>query len=250
MTQPKDDNSPKSEWQQVKEQNKAVNHSFLEDFKYRHKNPYHGELSQFEGFVLRDEEAEKYRSKWNTDLFQRKAPLHVEIGTGFGHFMLELCEQNPEINFVGLDYRFKRSFELARRLAKIEHKNFRYLRAKGERISFMFGEGEIDHLYYFFPDPWPKKRHHKKRLFQPHFLRSAHEALNTDGIFFIKTDHDDYFRWMLEVLDEQDFFSIELKTFDLHTEYPEHFLAKNVTKFEKIFMSQGTPTKALVLRKK
>lgn len=249
----KKDNSPSppnSQWQEAKEKNKAINHSYLDHFQYRHDNPYHKELSLFNDFVLRDDEAEKYPNQWNKKIFTKENPLHVEIGTGFGHFMLDFCQKNPHVNFVGLDYRFKRSFALAKKLAKVTHRNFKYLRAKGERLSFLFGKEEIDTLYYFFPDPWPKKRQHKKRLFQPPFLKAVEKCLAPDGYFYIKTDHDDYFQWMLDVLKEQEVFQVIMKTHDLHKEAPDHFLAKHITKFEKIFLAKKIPIKALVLRKK
>lgn len=239
----------KSDWEKTKEKARDINYSYLEDFEYKHLNPYHDELAQFDGFVMRDDEAETHAGKWN-EVFEKAAPLHVEIGTGFGHFMLDFCSDHEKVNFVGLDYRFKRSFQLAKRLSKVPHKNFKYLRAKGERLSFIFGEKEIDQLYFFFPDPWPKNRHHKKRLFQPPFLKSVHRCLKDDGIFYVKTDHDQYFEWMLEVLKEQDDLEIKMKTFDLHQEFPDHILAKYITKFEKIFIKKGITTKAMTLVKK
>jgi tRNA (guanine-N7-)-methyltransferase len=71
-------------------------------------------------------------------IWQSPESLSVEIGTGYGEFMLEWCEKNPGANFVGLDHRFKRSFQLAKNLIKITNKNFRYLRARGERLEFIF----------------------------------------------------------------------------------------------------------------
>ena len=83
-----------------------VDHSFLENFKYKHRNPYHEKLEEFSEFVMRDEEAEVFRGKWNRDVFKRDAPVVVEVGSGYGHFMREYCEKNPDVNFVGIDYRF------------------------------------------------------------------------------------------------------------------------------------------------
>lgn len=228
--------------------NDKVDKTFTEDFEYSHKNPYHDKLSEFDGFVLRDHEAEANRGKWNTDVFKRDAELALEIGSGYGHFMLEFCENNPDINYVGLDYRFKRSYALAKKLARHPNQNFRYLRAKGERVEFMFDDNELDKIFYFFPDPWPKARHHKKRLFQKPFLERAYKVLKPGGYFFVKTDHDGYGEWMKEVIDNQDLFTCELATTDLWNEAPEHFLASFKTKFEKIFLGQGVNIKAFVLR--
>lgn len=228
-------------------------HLYKADFKYKHSNPYHDKLTEFDEFVLRDNSAEENVGSWNKNIFKRDAELCVEIGSGYGHFMLDYCEKNPGINFIGMDFRFKRSYYLAKRLSKHPYRNFRYLRARGERIEFMFEKNEVDKLFYFFPDPWPKKRHHKKRLFQAPFVRAAHKVLKKDGVLYIKTDHDGYAEWMHEEMQKEEcqkLFDIKLSTFNLYEEAPEHFLASFHTKFEKIFLGKQIPIKAFELRPK
>lgn len=230
------------------------NRSYLKDFKYTHRNPYHERLGEFPDFVLRDDEGESFAGKWREQVFTNNDPLYLEIGSGHGDFMMEFCQKNPQSNFVGLDYRFKRSFQLAKRLSALQEKagplRFRYLRAKGERIQFLFGENEVNGLYYFFPDPWPKARHHKKRLFQLPFLQSAYNILAPGGEIFIKTDHDDLFDWMNQVLENQNLFTVKMKSYDLLEEFPEHFLASFKTRFESLFLQQSIKVKALVLTSK
>jgi tRNA (guanine-N7-)-methyltransferase len=225
------------------------NFCYRADFKYTHDNPYHQKLEVFDSFVLRDEEAETNVGKWQF-LFGNDRPIEVEIGTGYGEFMMEYCQQNPQINFIGLDHRFKRSFSVAKKLDKLEHKNFRYLRARGERLEFMFGACEVQSVFYFFPDPWPKTRHHKKRLFQKPFLNACHKVLRPGGTLYVKTDHDGYYEWMLKQVEGDDRYEILLTSTDLRREHPAHFLSQFTTKFEKIFLSQGTLIKSLVLRKR
>tara|TARA_R110002072_G_scaffold1989_5_gene16617 strand:+ start:69055 stop:69750 length:696 start_codon:yes stop_codon:yes gene_type:complete len=226
------------------------NKLFDKEFKYSHKNPYHEKLDEYSEFVMRDNESEDFHDKWNEEVFKREGPLCVEVGTGFGHFMHEYCEKNPEVNFVGIDYRFKRSYNLARKLSKHPTKNFKYLRARGERIEFIFGKSEVDRIFYFFPDPWPKKRHNKKRLFQAPFLEAAFKVLKPGGILYVKTDHDAYAEWMAERIDKNKLFDCELKTFNLREEFPDHFLSGFETKFEKIFIKKNIPIKAFVLKSK
>lgn len=227
-----------------------VDYSFKEDFKYKHENPYHERLGEFGDFVLRDHEAEAFKGLWNKEVFKREGNLFLEIGTGAGHFMIDYCADHPNDNFVGLDYRFKRSFYLAKKLAALEIKNFRYLRAKGERVEFMFAENELDGIFYFFPDPWPKTKHNKKRLIQEHFLKSAYNALKPGAIFYIKTDHDDYAAWMEKEIKKCGLFDILLESKDLRLDHPEHLLSKYTTGFEKIFLEQGIKIKAFVLKSK
>ncbi len=222
--------------------------TYSDEFSYSHKNPYHDKLTEFEDFVMRDHESEENQGKWNSEVFKREAPLCLEIGSGYGHFMMEFCENHPEVNYVGLDYRFKRSYALAKKLSRHPYKNFRYLRAKGERINQMFNDSELDKVFYFFPDPWPKARHHKKRLFQKPFLERAYQTLKPGGYLFVKTDHDGYAQWMQEVIDDQDLFTLEMSSKDLWNEYPDHFLASFKTKFEKIFLEKNINIKAFVLK--
>lgn len=234
-----------------------IDHAFLPHFQYRHRaNPYHDKLGEFSDFVLRDHEAETFAGSWNTEVFQRSAPLAVEIGTGHGEFMQEFCQKYPHHNYVGIDYRFKRSFQVARKLdkdnkdkEKQDEINFRYLRAKGERLAMLFGPAEVDQLFYFFPDPWPKTRHHKKRLFQAPFLEAAHQVLAPNGKILIKTDHDGLFQWMLDHCQQSSLFTPDLISWNLHQEWPDHFMAQHRTKFEKIFLGQGIPIKAMTLLK-
>lgn len=226
------------------------NFCYNADFKYTHDNPYHDRLGVFDSFVLRDEEAERNVGKWNAEIFKNDFPIEVEIGTGYGEFMHEYCQKNPNVNFIGLDHRFKRSFALAKKLDKLEKKNFKYMRARGERLEFMFGDSEVQSIFYFFPDPWPKTRHHKKRLFQKPFLNAVYKVLKPGGTLFVKTDHDGYFEWMQEHFKNDDRFEIILESKNLREEYPEHFLSQFTTKFEKIFLAQGTKIKSVVLKSK
>ncbi|PIP93439.1 MAG: tRNA (guanosine(46)-N7)-methyltransferase TrmB [Bdellovibrio sp. CG12_big_fil_rev_8_21_14_0_65_39_13] len=220
---------------------------FKQGFKYTHDNPYHEKLGEFSDFVFRDDEAETFKGKWNSEVFKRNGPLIVEIGSGYGEFMMEYCLKNPHVNFVGMDMRFKRTFYLAKKIADHPSKYFRYLRARGERIQFLFEENEVDELLYFFPDPWPKTRHWKKRLFQQPFMINARKVLKPGGKLLVKTDHDGYAEWMWEEIQKNDLFELKMKTGDLYQEYPDHFLASQQTKFEKIFIGQGTKIKAFEL---
>jgi len=197
--------------------------------------------------VLRDNEAENFAGNWQSKVFENSLPVHLEVGTGFGHFMQEYCLKNREVNFVGMDYRFKRSFQLAKKLERLGLDNIRYLRARGERLGHLFAESELEALHYYFPDPWPKNRHKKKRLFQAPFLNMVKSTVRNGGRFYIKTDHYELFTFMLKQLEGFDCFEVHLQTRDLWGEAPSHFLASFQTKFEKIFLSQGTKINAMEL---
>ena len=225
-----------------------MDRTFQKEWRYRHgDNPYHDKLAGFGDMVLRDQEAESFAGHWCSEVFGRpENPLCLEIGSGYGHFMRDFCCCHPDVNFVGLDYRFKRSYNLVKNLSG---DNWRYLRARGERVSFMFGPEEVDSIFYFFPDPWPKRRHQKRRLFGDYFLQELGKILTLGGKLYIKTDHEGYARWMESVIARQSLFFAELVSYDIRDEHPDHFLTRFVTKFEKIFIAQNKGIKGFVLRK-
>ncbi|MBP5297454.1 MAG: tRNA (guanosine(46)-N7)-methyltransferase TrmB [Bacteriovoracaceae bacterium] len=229
--------------------NQVSDYSFREDFKYRYRaNPYQEKLKSFASFVLQDHEGEQFAGRWH-EVFGNGHPLVVEIGAGYGDFMAAYCTAHPQENYVALDYRFRRSLSVAQRLAKMTAGNFRYLRAKGERISYLFGPQEVQKVLIFFPDPWPKLRHHKKRLINPHYLNLLSNILGAGGEIWLKTDHDEYAAWMEEAFAQVPSLTLLWHTHDLYHEYPAHPLTACPTKFEKIFLGQGIAIKAFILRK-
>jgi tRNA (guanine-N7-)-methyltransferase len=224
----------------------------------KYQNPYGEKLEQYKDFVFRDKESEHFQGQWNRQVFQREAELHLEIGCGGGEFLQSFCQQYPHINLVGLDFRFKRSFKTAKKLSLIsqspesEGKFYtRYLRAWAERLPSIFGPQELDAIYLFFPDPWPKTRHFKKRLLQKTFFVQMHKLLKTGSSFYFKTDHLDLFTWVLKQLEAPEcasLFTKELITTNLRQDYPEHFLSSFQTGFETLFLKQGKTINALVLK--
>ena len=156
----------------------SLSYTLKTDFQYRHRNIYHDKLQDYGQFVFRDREAEQFAGVWNREVFKNNAPIAVEIGPGYGHFMLEYCQQYPLLNFVGIDYRFKRGFQLVKRIGRKGLSNVRYLRARGERLHFIFGAQEVDQIFFFFPDPWAKSRQRKNGSCNPHFWIAFTPFLN------------------------------------------------------------------------
>lgn len=220
-------------------------------------NPYHHKLQEFNEFVFLDHQPESFKGKWNQDVFKNNHPLIIEIGVGYGEFMTHYCLQHPEHNYVGMDIRFKRSFNVAKKLQDKELQNMRFLRAQGQRLPWLFDQREIDQLLCFFPDPWPRKKQFKRRLFQKDFFQSLSTLLKPQGTLLFKTDHLEMFEWALNELSQCSNLNILWQSFDLYQDY-EVLIDEKIkqlvqpmvtfqTKFEKIFLQQNIPIKALVL---
>jgi len=136
-------------------------------------------------------------------IFGRNAPLHLEIGFGDGEALLEMAARNPHCDFLGAEVHRP---GVGRALLQIEARqvaNIRLFRADGFQVlSAAVAPRALAALYLYFPDPWPKKRHHKRRLLQPRFIELAASRLATGGHFHFATDWRDYAEQALARLEE------------------------------------------------
>ncbi len=125
------------------------------------------------------------------------APLRlvVEIGFGRGEFLLEAAGRAPDTAHLGVEYSGKRVLKLARRLARTPLRNVRLVEAAGERVlRELLAEGSVACFWINFPDPWPKKRHQRRRLIRPELVRELALRLATGGELHVATDHEEYAR--------------------------------------------------------
>jgi len=127
--------------------------------------------------------------------------LVVEIGFGRGEFLLDLAARHPETAFVGIELSYKRAHKMARRLARTELGNVRVLAERAERaVEELFAPGSVAEFWINFSDPWPKKRHHKRRLLQPAFVADLAVRLAPGGVLQVATDDPGYAEWIDAVL--------------------------------------------------
>lgn len=193
-------------------------------------------------------EAEQYKGKIK-ELFGNQNPLHIEIGTGKGRFIMELAALHPDINYIGIE---KYSSVLLRALQKMEQNelpNLKFIRMDAENIMNVLGEGEADRIYLNFSDPWPKSRHAKRRLPSKEFLQRYDVILNKEGKIEFKTDNKGLFDFALEQLPLAGW-EAEKVTFDLHHDN-EMNIGNIMTEYEEKFSAQGVPIcKYIIYRKK
>jgi tRNA (guanine-N7-)-methyltransferase len=123
----------------------------------------------------------------------RKAPLVLEIGSGMGETTIAIAKAHPEIDFVAVEVHGPGVGSLLNRIAAEELENLRVIRHDAvEVLERMVEDGSLAAIHLFFPDPWPKKRHHKRRLVQPDFAALAARKLQAGGILHVATDWPEY----------------------------------------------------------
>ena len=175
-------------------------------------------------------------------IFGRAARLHVDLGCGDGSFLCEMARCYPDQNFLGTEKLVGRVAKICRKAAAL--KNLRVLNVESSYVvRYLLPEASVETFYLLFPDPWPKRRHHRRRIVTHDFLDSAHRALVSDGIFLIATDQIDYLQQIQQCAQNHSGFAIVDPTASpARTGLP-------MTKFERRFREAGTPVYRLTLRK-
>ena len=136
--------------------------------------------------------------------FGREAPCAVEVGFGMGDALLMMAAASPERDFIGIDVYEPGIGRLLHRMAECGLTNLRVIRGDAaEALGRCLPEGSLHAVYLFFPDPWPKKRHHKRRLVSPPFARLVASRLQPGGRFLLATDWRPYAEHILAVLEAE-----------------------------------------------
>ena len=164
------------------------------------------------------------RGKWKESFEKPSLPLYLELGCGKGNFISEMASKHQENNFIAIDLvdamlgLAKRKIEATYNEKKLEINNVYITRFDIERINLIFSkEDEIERIYINFCNPWPRGKHHKKRLTHIKQLEKYKEFLIENGQIYFKTDDDNLFYDTLEYV-KQAGFEIIKKTEDLHSE--------------------------------
>lgn len=181
-----------------------------------------------------------------SDLFGDDHPVELEIGMGKGTFLTEQAKARPEVNFFGIEWArwFWRS--ASDRLRRNGCANARTVRAEASYfLSEFVRASSISVLHIYFPDPWPKTRHHKRRLIQPPFLLQVQRALVPGGLLQVVTDHREYFEQIEQVVTDSPLEVIEYNRPGSAAD--GEFVGTN---FERKYRREGRPFYALAARKR
>lgn len=133
------------------------------------------------------------------EIFNRNAPRILDIGLGMGDSTLSLAQQHPENDYLGVEVHLPGVGSLIHKAEKLKLSNIRIINQDiHDVLENQFVENSFDEIYIFFPDPWHKKRHHKRRLINPEFFAHLLRILKTHGRLFIATDWQDYAEHIIE----------------------------------------------------
>lgn len=176
------------------------------------------------------------------DIFGCAGPFEIEIGCGKGNFLVEYAERHPSVPIIGIEKEPEIAFLAARRLAKrpqVPHAKV----LLGDAFHFFrdyLAEGSVSVFHMYFPDPWPKKRHHKNRLMGPEFMQQVRRTALPDAPFHWGTDHADYNAEARGLFEATEW---------LEMVEPDAPPTEGImTNFEKKYRKQGKPIYRCVLR--
>ena len=170
--------------------------------------------------------------------------FELEIGSGKGEFLVQMSKKFPDKFFLGVEKNVTCAGISMKKLVENEINNAKLVYRDGQEIVRLIKDNAVDTIFLNFSDPWPKKRHYKRRLTSISFLNEYKRILKDDGRLIFKTDNVDLFEYSLEMFKEANFNFIKvdndyvgLDSFDSQTEY------------EQFFRNEGTPIHRLIVSK-
>ena len=176
----------------------------------------------------------QWKWRWH-ERFGNNNPIHSDIGSGKGQFVSGMARQNPNINYIGIEIQESVLVVALEKALAADVPNLQLLHVNGGQVTDYFEDGEVDQIYLNFSDPWPKKRHEKRRLTYKSFLDTFKQILPEHGEIHFKTDNRGLFEYSLVSFSQ---YGMTLKGvwLDLHA---SDFEGNVMTEYEKKFSSKG-----------
>lgn len=185
---------------------------------------------------------EEYKHRWK-ELFNNTNPLHVEFGAGRGGFLIEMARRNPDINYLAFERNSKVIIKGLNIFQGEIPSNFYFAHSDARKGEDIFMPNSIDRIYLNFSDPWPKKRHAKRRLTYRRFLKLYEKLLIKMGEIHFKTDNDRLFEFSINEFEEMKW-NITVVTRDLHNSI--YNKGNIMTEYEEKFSSKGKNINKLI----
>ncbi|CAH0346825.1 tRNA (guanosine(46)-N7)-methyltransferase TrmB [Bacillus sp. CECT 9360] len=188
-------------------------------------------LKEYPNYLI--QQPDSHKGKWK-EVFANDHPLYIEVGTGKGRFITEMAKAHPDVNFIGIELAKNVIVSALDRLIEAELPNVKLMNVNANDLRDFFGKGDVSRVYLNFSDPWPKKRHEKRRLTYETFLQVYEDILPDNGEIHFKTDNQGLFESSLMSISRYGmlltYVSLDLHNSDFEgnimTEYEERFSQK------------------------
>ena len=214
-----------------------------EDYRRPDINPYVALHRTFGDVVLTASEAWEWRGRW-AERFGREAPLVVEIGSGVGEATVALAAARPSYDVLAFEVWHPGVADTFHRMEQADVSNVRMVSVDAVwSVQHLLAPDSVRELWTFFPDPWPKKRHHRRRLVTPDFARHAATRLEPGGLWRLATDWSDYAEQMVEVLDAEPLLE------NVHAGPAPRWHDRPLTRFERRGLDAGRSITDLTYRR-
>lgn len=178
------------------------------------------------------------------DMINGYKDYYLEIGSGKGQFLVNMAKNHPDCFFIGMERNVTCAGFTAKKLVESEVSNAKLVYANAEQVLPLINEGSVSGVFLNFSDPWPKKRHAKRRLTSDSFLNQYLRILKSGAKLIFKTDNYDLFTYSLELLENSPFKLVEANySYDGKDSFDE------ITEYEASFRSEGQPIYRLILEK-
>ena len=168
---------------------------------------------------------------------------------GKGRFIMELAQQNPDINYIGIERYSSVLLRGLQKRAQLELNNIYFMCIDAKNMADYFAPGEVDKIYLNFSDPWPKARHARRRLTSNEFFKLYDKVLTADGTVEFKTDNRPLFDFSVEELKTSELFVLDQLSYDLHNDSKMN-QGNIMTEYEAKFSSMGNPICKLIAKRR
>lgn len=184
---------------------------------------------------------------WNSGIFNRQAPLILELACGKGDYTLGLAQHSPECNYVGIDMKGDRIWKAATLAMQKKLHNVHFIRGRIDHITEFFDRDEVDQIWITFPDPFPRKSKAKRRLTHSVFLQRYQHICKPGSKIHLKTDDEQFLEFTLDQLEQLNM-PVEEVIRDVYVENPvsDELLIK--TYYETLHLSEGKCIKYIRFR--
>ncbi|UUX34157.1 tRNA (guanosine(46)-N7)-methyltransferase TrmB [Fundicoccus culcitae] len=200
--------------------------------RLRHKPWAQDLLNQHPEYVVQN--AEQYKGNWQ-ERFGNHHPIYIEVGSGKGRFITEMAKTYPDINFIAIELQTSVIVSILEIQLDIHLPNLQILHTNGSHLNQYFDQADISRIYLNFSDPWPKKKHTKRRLTSPAFLEQYQAIITANGEIHFKTDNQGLFEYSLASMSQYGMILKEV-WLDLHQ---SDFEGNIETEYEMKFAEKG-----------